>query len=143
MPEKDDPYDLNRFVQAQQGDYAQALSEIRRGRKQTHWMWYIFPQLDGLGTSSMARRYAIKNLDEARAYLQHPVLGPRLRECIDHGKLLQQEFERLRALPGKARLKRIRTKVSMRPTQERPVAQVVSEEPAQGTDLTALADHLL
>ena len=79
----DDPYDLNRFVQAQQDDYAQALSEIRRGRKRTHWMWYIFPQLDGLAFSQTSKHYSIKSLDEARAYLNHPVLGPRLLECAE------------------------------------------------------------
>jgi uncharacterized protein (DUF1810 family) len=79
----DDPHDLNRFVRAQENDYARALAEIRGGRKRTHWMWYIFPQLDGLGFSEMARRYAIRSLDEARAYLGHPVLGPRLVECAE------------------------------------------------------------
>ena len=73
-----DPYDLSRFVQAQEGDYEQALSEIRSGRKRSHWMWYIFPQFDGLGFSSTSRRYAIKSVAEAEAYLRHPVLGPRL-----------------------------------------------------------------
>ena len=76
----DDPYDLNRFVRAQAEDYAQALAEIRRGEKRSHWMWYIFPQIEGLGFSSMSKRYAIKGLDEAKAYLEHPVLGPRLLE---------------------------------------------------------------
>ena len=76
-----DPYDLARFLQAQESDYEQALSEIRSGRKRTHWMWYIFPQIDGLGFSSTAKHYAIKSIEEARAYLDHPVLGPRLREC--------------------------------------------------------------
>ena len=79
----DDPHDLNRFLRAQEHDYAPALSEIRSGRKRTHWMWYIFPQLDGLGFSETARRYAIRSLDEARAYLDHPVLGPRLVECAE------------------------------------------------------------
>jgi uncharacterized protein (DUF1810 family) len=79
----DDPHGLSRFVRAQDGIYGQALSEIRRGRKRTHWMWFIFPQLDGLGSSSMARLYAIKSAEEARAYLAHPVLGPRLRECAE------------------------------------------------------------
>jgi uncharacterized protein (DUF1810 family) len=78
-----DPYDLNRFVQAQQDVYEHALSEIRSGRKRSHWMWYIFPQIEGLGFSSMSRRYSIKSLDEARAYLDHPVLGPRLAECAE------------------------------------------------------------
>ncbi|SDX68000.1 DUF1810 domain-containing protein [Thiocapsa roseopersicina] len=79
----DDPHDLIRFVRAQQNDYARALAEIRSGRKRTHWMWYIFPQLDGLGFSVTARRYAIRGLDEARAYLGHPVLGPRLVEFAE------------------------------------------------------------
>jgi uncharacterized protein (DUF1810 family) len=83
MSHEIDPHDLNRFVRAQEHDYARALAEIRSGRKRTHWMWYIFPQLDGLGFSETARRYAIRGLDEARAYLGHPVLGPRLVECAE------------------------------------------------------------
>jgi uncharacterized protein (DUF1810 family) len=79
----DDPYDLTRFVRAQGNDYAQALSEIRGGRKRTHWMWYIFPQLDGLAFSSTSRHYSIKSLAEAKAYLDHPILGPRLLECAE------------------------------------------------------------
>ena len=75
-----DPYDLARFVHAQERDYAQALSEIRSGRKRSHWMWYIFPQFDGLGVSSTSRLYAIKSVAEAEAYLRHPVVGPRLLE---------------------------------------------------------------
>jgi uncharacterized protein (DUF1810 family) len=79
----EDQYNLNRFLQAQEEDYERALSEIRSGRKRTHWMWYIFPQLDGLAFSSTAKHYAIRNVDEARAYLAHPVLGPRLQECAE------------------------------------------------------------
>jgi uncharacterized protein (DUF1810 family) len=73
-------HDLERFVAAQDahGTYDQALAELRAGRKTSHWMWFVFPQIAGLGRSSMARRYAIADLDEARAYLAHPVLGPRL-----------------------------------------------------------------
>ena len=78
-----DPHDLNRFVQAQAEDYEPALAEIRSGRKQSHWMWYIFPQLDGLGSSPTSRRYAIKGVAEAEAYLRHPVLGPRLVACAE------------------------------------------------------------
>jgi uncharacterized protein (DUF1810 family) len=78
-----DPHNLSRFVQAQEQNYEQALSEIRRGRKQSHWMWYIFPQFDGLGFSSTSKRYSIKSLAEAEAYLRHPVLGPRLIECAE------------------------------------------------------------
>lgn len=76
-----DPHDLNRFVQAQQNIYERALAEIGRGRKTSHWMWFIFPQFDGLASSSTARHYAIKSLQEARAYLAHPVLRARLTEC--------------------------------------------------------------
>ncbi len=79
MSHSDDPYDLQRFVAAQEGVYEQALSEVRRGRKTSHWMWFVFPQLYGLGMSAMSQRYAIRSLDEARAYLAHPVLGPRLQ----------------------------------------------------------------
>ena len=79
--DQNDPYDLERFVDAQAGSYAQALSEIASGRKRSHWMWYVFPQFEGLGGSAMSRRYAIKSVPEAEAYLAHPVLGPRLHEC--------------------------------------------------------------
>ena len=79
----DDPHDLHRFVQAQEDDYERALSEIRSGRKRSHWMWYIFPQVDGLGFSPTSRYYAIKSRAEAEAYLRHPLLGPRLRECAE------------------------------------------------------------
>lgn len=76
-----DPHDLQRFVLAQEGEYETALREIKNGRKRSHWMWYVFPQIDGLAFSEMSRRYAIKSTDEARAYLAHPVLGERLRAC--------------------------------------------------------------
>jgi uncharacterized protein (DUF1810 family) len=79
----DDPYNLNRFVQAQQGEYEQALQEIASGRKRTHWMWYIFPQIDGPAFSPTSRHYSIKSAEEARAYLDHPVLGPRLLACAE------------------------------------------------------------
>ncbi len=79
----DDKYNLNRFLRAQKDDYEQALSEIRSGQKRTHWMWYIFPQLAGLAFSSTAQHYSIKSIEEARAYLAHPVLGPRLLECAE------------------------------------------------------------
>jgi uncharacterized protein (DUF1810 family) len=77
--------DLDRFVSAQNsgGTYARALAELRAGRKTGHWMWFIFPQIAGLGHSAMAQAYAISDLAEARAYLAHPVLGPRLRECVE------------------------------------------------------------
>jgi len=83
MTGPDDPFDLARFVNAQDqgGTYQQALAELRRGRKTSHWMWFVFPQIAGLGSSPMARRYAISSLAEAAAYLAHPVLGPRLVDC--------------------------------------------------------------
>jgi uncharacterized protein (DUF1810 family) len=79
----DDPYDLKRFVAAQDagGTYQQAITELRRGRKTSHWMWFVFPQIAGLGYSTTSRMFAISSLEEARAYLAHPVLGPRLVEC--------------------------------------------------------------
>lgn len=75
--------DLGRFVEAQAATYAAALAELRRGRKASHWMWFVFPQIAGLGRSPTARFYALASLDEARAYLAHPVLGPRLTEVVD------------------------------------------------------------
>jgi uncharacterized protein (DUF1810 family) len=80
-PFSSDPFDLARFVRAQEGVYAQALAELAAGRKRSHWMWFVFPQIAGLGRSPTAQRYAIRSLDEARAYLEHPLLGARLREC--------------------------------------------------------------
>jgi len=79
---RDDPYDLHRFTKAQRNTYDRVLAELRNGKKQTHWMWYIFPQIDGLGHSATSRRYAIKSIEEARQYLNHPVLGKRLLECV-------------------------------------------------------------
>lgn len=76
-------HDLARFLAAQEDDYPTALAELRAGRKESHWMWYVFPQVAGLGFSSMSRRYAIKCRDEAQAYLGHPVLGPRLVACAE------------------------------------------------------------
>jgi len=76
-----DQYGLERFVRAQDGVYEQACAELRSGRKRTHWMWFIFPQIKGLGSSEMAVRFAISSIEEAKAYLEHPVLGERLREC--------------------------------------------------------------
>jgi uncharacterized protein (DUF1810 family) len=77
------PFDLDRFVQAQSTTYATALDEIRRGHKHSHWMWFIFPQITGLGSSPMAQRYAIATRAEAQAYLAHDVLGPRYRVCVE------------------------------------------------------------
>lgn len=78
-----DPFDLDRFTRAQEGDYGRALAEMERGQKRSHWMWYIFPQIDGLGYSPTAKRYAVRSAAEAEAYLRHPVLGPRLIRCAE------------------------------------------------------------
>ncbi len=77
-----DSYGLHRFVEAQESNYLQVLAELRAGRKQSHWSWYILPQIRGLGSSSMSVRYAISGLAEAKAYLEHPVLGTRLQETV-------------------------------------------------------------
>ena len=78
-----DPFNLNRFVLAQNGVFEEALAEIEDGQKSSHWMWFIFPQIDGLGFSATSKRYAIKSVDEAKAYLRHPILGPRLLRCAE------------------------------------------------------------
>jgi uncharacterized protein (DUF1810 family) len=77
----DDPYNLQRFVDAQAPVYERVRDELRQGQKQSHWMWFVFPQIEGLGSSPMARKFAISSRAEAKAYLDHPVLGPRLRDC--------------------------------------------------------------
>jgi len=103
----DGSYDLGRFVAAQDADgtYDRAVAELRRGRKTGHWMWFIFPQIAGLGQSPTSRAFAISSLAEARAFLQHPVLGPRLRQCARVGGLDAQKLRSsmtlfLRAMPG-------------------------------------------
>jgi uncharacterized protein (DUF1810 family) len=85
-----DPYDLQRFVTAQEPVMDTVRAELRRGRKTSHWMWFVFPQVAGLGSSPVARHYAISGLDEARAYLAHPVLGPRLQECARLAAAVEQ-----------------------------------------------------
>ena len=92
-----DPYNLQRFIDAQNPIYEQVCSELRRGYKTGHWMWFIFPQIRGLGHSPMASRFAISSLEEARAYLNDPILGPRFRECTRlinraEGRTIQQIF---------------------------------------------------
>jgi uncharacterized protein (DUF1810 family) len=79
----EDPYGLSRFLDAQKESYATAVSELRLGKKSTHWIWYVFPQVDGLGFSETTRYYSIKSLAEARAYIDHPILGARLKACVD------------------------------------------------------------
>lgn len=92
-----DPYRLQRFIEAQNSIYEEVCSELREGYKRSHWMWFIFPQIEGLGHSSTARQFAISSLDEAKAYLQNPILGPRLIECTGlvnavSGRTIEQIF---------------------------------------------------
>jgi len=136
-----DPYDLGRFVTAQDrsGTYEQALAELQLGSKRGHWMWFIFPQIAGLGQSATSRKYAIRSLDEARGYLEHDVLGPRLLECaqaltnhagraaedilggIDARKLQSSMTLFLRAAPGETVFKTV-------------LAQFFDGQPDQATD---------
>jgi uncharacterized protein (DUF1810 family) len=93
-----DPYNLQRFVGAQSRCYERVCDELREGQKQSHWMWFIFPQLKGLGHSTMANLFAISSISEAEAYLQHPILGSRLRQCTDlvlqvEGRSIEQIFD--------------------------------------------------
>jgi uncharacterized protein (DUF1810 family) len=94
-----DPYDLQRFVDAQNPVYDRVRAELQEGRKRSHWMWFIFPQIAGLGSSPLARRFAISSLSEAAAFLEHPILGPRLVECtrlfnLIDGRSIEQIFGR-------------------------------------------------
>jgi uncharacterized protein (DUF1810 family) len=98
-----DPFNLSRFIEAQEGVYYSVLDELERGNKTGHWIWYIFPQIAGLGHSRMSRRYSISSIDEARAFAKHPILGPRLIECIElvtavEGKSAEQIFGYIDAL---------------------------------------------
>ncbi|MDE5446928.1 DUF1810 family protein [Bradyrhizobium sp. CSA207] len=93
-----DPFNLNRFVQAQNPVYSRVIGELSRGRKQSHWMWFIFPQIAGLGLSAMSQRYAIGTREEAEAYLAHPVLGTRLVECT--GLVLAVQGRTIHAILG-------------------------------------------
>lgn len=93
----DDPHDLQRFVDAQKPAYADAVDELTAGHKRSHWMWFVFPQIQGLGSSAMAQRYAISSLQEAEAYMKHPLLGERLRETTRlvnhvHGRSIEDIF---------------------------------------------------
>jgi uncharacterized protein (DUF1810 family) len=106
-------YDLQRFVDAQDhgGTYRRALDELRAGRKTSHWMWFVFPQLAGLGSSAMARTYAISSLDEARAYLGHPVLGERLMDCVH--ALLDVEGATAREILGEVDATKLRSSMTL------------------------------
>lgn len=116
----DDPFNLARFVSAQQDTYPQALREMRAGNKQSHWMWFVFPQLRGLGASSMSERYAISGLAEARACLAHPVLGPRLVECCEAVLASDESAHAMFGSPDDMKLRSCATLFSLA-TPEQPV----------------------
>lgn len=109
----DDPYDLERFVSAQNsGDtYRHALGELRGGLKTTHWMWFVFPQLAGLGRSRMSRTYAISSAEEAAAFLRHPVLGPGLLECV--GALLDVQDRRASEILGAVDAQKLQSSMTL------------------------------
>jgi uncharacterized protein (DUF1810 family) len=98
MSETEDPHNLERFVAAQAEDYQCALRELQRGQKESHWIWYIFPQVEGLGHSPTAQKYAIRSKDEGAAYLRHAVLGPRLQQCCE--ALLKHQGRRIQDIMG-------------------------------------------
>ena len=109
-----DPYNLERFVEAQAPVIDQVRSELRGGRKKSHWMWFVFPQLRGLGSSPMAEKYGIGSRDEAEAYLAHPVLGPRLRECTDFVNAIQNaSIEQILGYPDDLKFRSSMTLFSM------------------------------
>ena len=118
-------YDLERFVLAQAPVYGDVVEELRRGRKTSHWMWFVFPQVAGLGLSGMSRRYAIASLDEARAYLAHPILGPRLRECA--GLLLASGGSSAEAILGGIDAVKLRSSMTLfhRAAPDEPLFQAV------------------
>jgi uncharacterized protein (DUF1810 family) len=109
----EDPHDLQRFVDAQErdGTYEQALSELRAGQKTTHWVWFVFPQIAGLGKSETARAFAIDSLEEARAYLDHPLLGPRLRESAQ--ALLEVEGKSAPEILGETDATKLRSSMTL------------------------------
>jgi uncharacterized protein (DUF1810 family) len=126
--------DLERFVKAQEGEYQTALQEVRNGRKQSHWIWYIFPQIQGLGYSSTAQYYAIRNLPEAEAYLRHPVLGRRLKEItrvlLD---LKQKDPERIFGYPDVLKVRSCMTLFHEADSQE-PLFQEVLDQYYEGQE---------
>jgi uncharacterized protein (DUF1810 family) len=128
-----DPFDLQRFVEVQNGGgtYTRALSELRGGRKLSHWMWFVFPQIAGLGRSPMAARYAISGLDEARAYLAHPVLGPRLVESA--GALAQQPGRSAVEILGEVDALKLRSSMTL-------FARAATDEPVFADVLEAFFD---
>lgn len=137
-----DAFDLRRFVDAQAQTYDQALAELRAGRKRTHWMWFVFPQVEGLGRSGMAQRYAVSGLDEARAYLAHPVLGRRLVECAR--ALTALDTEDADAVLGPVDAQKLRSSMTLfaHADPEQPVFREVLEHYFGGAEDEATTSRL-
>jgi uncharacterized protein (DUF1810 family) len=139
-----DTYDLQRFLDAQEaGDtYEQALSELRAGRKTSHWMWFVFPQRAGLGQSAMSRRYAIGSAAEARAYLDHPLLGPRIVECSE--ALLAHDDRSAREIFGGIDATKLRSSMTLfaAVAPEQPIFQRVLDRYFEGEGDIATVDWL-
>ena len=136
-----DAYNLQRFVEAQNanGTYDRAVEELRRGRKTSHWMWFVFPQVAGLGGSEMSRQYAIASLDEAQAYLMHEVLGPRLKECA--GLVVQVQGQSAEQIFGRTDAQKLHSSMTLflRAAPDEPLfAEVLDRyfggRPDEGTD---------
>jgi uncharacterized protein (DUF1810 family) len=134
-----DPYNLDRFVTAQNsgGTYDRAVEELRRGHKATHWMWFVFPQIAGLGQSPTSRMFAISSLDEARAYLQHPILGPRLIQCAD--LVASSKTATAEQIFGHIDTQKLQSSMTlfMRAKPEEPVFQLVLDRYFDGSPDTA------
>jgi uncharacterized protein (DUF1810 family) len=139
-----DTHDLQRFVDAQErgGTYEQALAELRAGRKTSHWMWFVFPQRAGLGQSAMSRTYAIASAAEARAYLDHPLLGPRLVECAE--ALLAHDDIAAREILGEIDAVKLRSSMTLftAVAPEQPVFQRVLDRYFDGEGDPATSDWL-
>ncbi len=137
MEPETDPFGLQRFVAAQRNSYAHALAEIRGGRKRSHWMWFVFPQYRGLGASAMSERYAISSRAEAQAYLDHPLLGPRLMECFEAVLDSPESAHELFGSPDDSKLKSCATLFTMVahdvPLFQRVVARKFAGQPDQRT----------
>jgi uncharacterized protein (DUF1810 family) len=137
-----DPFDLQRFVDAQRDSYGTALAELRAGAKRSHWMWFVFPQVAGLGRSATAQHFAIGGLDEARAYLAHPVLGPRLVECAQ--ALLDQGNTDADAVLGSIDAQKLRSSMTLfaHTDPEQPVFRAVLDRFFAGAEDDATTSRL-
>ena len=134
-----DPFDLARFLEAQSSSYERALSELKAGEKRTHWIWFIFPRVAGLGFSTMAQRYAIRSRPEAEAYVAHAVLGSRLRECVD--ALLAVEGRSAKQIMGDPDFRKLQSSITLFDAvapEEKRFAQLLAKYYGEQRDLRTL-----